>query len=150
MQSYGLTEAEQKFGIQFPAGFDESALIEKQEAQKEEYQNFANITSTYTYSNAKAPGANVVGTVLNMDDVPVSGALISVADLNIYTDKDGKFQIKNMPENVYDWYVSAEGYENAEYLNYSISLVCGTNIFKFRLDPEQKIFKDRAAMLGIS
>ena len=137
------SDLEQKFGIQFPPEVDENTFAEKRAERRAEYENFADADSTYAYPETKSMSVNVVGTVLTTEDIPVPGAMVSVAGLNVYTDDKGRFQIKDMPKGTYDWYISAEGYQGSEYLNYSLSYYGGTNIFKFRLDPEEKIIKEK-------
>ena len=48
-----------------------------------------------------------------------------------------------MPDGKYDWVISADGYETAEYLNYEIDVAGGTNIFTFYLSKDEQIQKDR-------
>lgn len=87
---------------------------------------------------------NVVGMVFDMsNDIPITNATIHINGSNIHVDENGRFQIPNMPDGKYDWVISADGYETAEYLNYEIDVAGGTNIFTFYLSKDEQIQKDR-------
>lgn len=111
--------------------------------------NFANYASNrgvsmMNLSENISNTVNVVGMVFDMsNDIPITNATIHINGSNIHVDENGRFQIPNMPDGKYDWVISADGYETAEYLNYEIDVAGGTNIFTFYLSKDEQIQKDR-------
>lgn len=90
-------------------------------------------------------GANVVGTVLEKETgQPISNATIAVdGDTLVTTDSTGRFQICNVPNGTYTWNVSASGYQDACYLNYTVDWLSGTDIFTFEISKTHEIIIDR-------
>ena len=111
--------------------------------------NFANYASNrgvsmMNLSENISNTVNVVGMVFDMsNDIPITNATIHINGSNIHVDENGRLQIPNMPDGKYDWVISADGYETAEYLNYEIDVAGGTNIFTFYLSKDEQIQKDR-------
>lgn len=123
-----------------------------QEDRDNNFIKYASPDATTTLSSNSASAmnkssdgsANVVGVVLDTADKPISGATIYANDQKIIsTGKDGRFQITNMPNAIYDWKISAPGYEDSHYLNYPVDGSAGANIFKFRLDTDNPTVVDR-------
>ena len=100
-----------------------------------------------TYS--RNDGANVVGVVLDETTrEPVENAAISVnGTVLVYTDENGRFQIKNMPDGTYDWKVSKSGYQDSLYENYDVAWENRVDIFNFMLSQDAPISKDRIDIL---
>ncbi|MDR2545931.1 MAG: carboxypeptidase regulatory-like domain-containing protein [Lachnospiraceae bacterium] len=89
---------------------------------------------------------NVVGIVLdsvNGEALPTATILaVGSTSIEIFSDANGKFNIQNMPCDIYNWYISADGYRNAEYHNYSID-IGDTIIFTFFLNAHEEIHVNR-------
>ncbi|MBE6031893.1 MAG: carboxypeptidase regulatory-like domain-containing protein [Clostridiales bacterium] len=92
---------------------------------------------------------NIVGIVADRDTQKmIAGASIWVdGEKYVKTGKDGRFQIKNLPDGNYEWAVTARGYEKAVYLNYSVHHADGASIFTFYIDKEEPIVQDREDIL---
>ena len=89
--------------------------------------------------------SNVVGMVLDLyTKQPIANAKINANGVELVsTDKDGRFQIVNLPDGKYDWEVSADGYKNGTYLNYVVTNAGGTNIFEFKICDDREFFVNR-------
>ncbi|MDE6108001.1 MAG: carboxypeptidase regulatory-like domain-containing protein [Oscillospiraceae bacterium] len=104
-----------------------------------------NLLTTYFI----AEGANVVGIVLDCEtSKPVVGAEIHVmgdnnVNLVFSTDKQGRFQITNMPNAKYDWMILAPNYVDATYKAYDVDSHDGTTIFTFYISSNRAIVKNR-------
>ncbi|MCI8538264.1 MAG: hypothetical protein HFF18_06320 [Oscillospiraceae bacterium] len=115
------------------------------------FSNYADENSTVDLPSPLASGddiydyANVVGVVLDYDtNIPIADATVMVGGrLTVTTDKDGRFQIKNMPNGTYDWTVTADGYHGSFYLNYPVDGSDGANIFTFCADKNDSLEFDR-------
>lgn len=117
---------------------------------EEGFQNYARTDATVdlamsrqTFSDSDL--ANVVGVVKDYDtETLIAGATISVDGESIVaTGSDGRFQIKNIPSGVYDWEVSATGYQVANYINYDVDSADGTTIFTFYINDDSAVSQDR-------
>lgn len=88
--------------------------------------------------------SNVVGIVQDFDSqLTVAGATVSVNGIvSVTTGSDGRFQIPNMPDGVYDWSISADGYLSSVYSNYSVDHFEGTTIFTFNISKNADMSKD--------
>lgn len=88
--------------------------------------------------------SNVVGVVQDFESqTPISGASVSVdGNFTLTTGSDGRFQITNMPDGVYDWNVSADGYLSSTYSNYCIDHLDGTTIFTFNISVSKDMSHD--------
>lgn len=89
--------------------------------------------------------SNVVGVVQDFESQsPISGATVSVDGVfTLTTDSDGRFQITNMPDGVYDWNISADGYISSTYSNYCVDHLDRTTIFTFDVSVSRDMSKDR-------
>lgn len=89
--------------------------------------------------------ANVVGVVKDYDtEELVRDAAISVnGEQVVITGEDGRFQIKNMASDIYNWEISAAGYCIANYNNYVVDSADGTTIFTFYINRNSAVFQDR-------
>lgn len=124
--------------------------------QKDLEQNFMNYAegeSTVTFptiptGSSGEPGANVVGVVLEFEtEAPVSNAAVAVDGQAVaVSGEDGRFQITNIPNGTYDWTVTAAGYEESRYLNYSVDYLDGANIFTFYISRDEVFFEDRETL----
>ena len=85
--------------------------------------------------------ANVVGVVLDIEnDNPIANACIYIdGEFIVTTGSDGRFQITNLPNGVYDWKVTSDTHQTAQFLNYSVDDASRTNIFMFYADSDSKI-----------
>lgn len=115
------------------------------------YRDFADYAapdSTVTLPELSAdldcPTANVVGVVLDaLDDTPIPNASIYANDTLLVTSgADGRFQITNLPDGVYDWKITSDAYETARYLNYTVDGLDGANIFTFYLERDREVTVD--------
>lgn len=88
--------------------------------------------------------SNVVGIVQDFESqLPISGATVSVnGTVSVTTGSDGRFQIPNMPDGVYDWRISADGYNSSLYSNYSVDHLEGTTIFTFDISTKKDMSQD--------
>lgn len=111
---------------------------------EQDFMNYAEEESTVTFptipaGNAGEPGANVVGVVLEFEtEAPVSNAEVAVdGQAVVVSGEDGRFQITNTPNGTYDWTVTAAGYKEGRYLNYSVDYLDGANIFTFYISRDE-------------
>ena len=123
-------------------------------SQKDLNDNFLHYTQGDSRADLPQPDhieevANVVGVVLDQDtNRPVSDATIFVDETALVcTGDDGRFQITNLPNGIYDWRVAAAGYYDAQYLNYSVHWADGADIFTFYLSDSISIVKERESIL---
>lgn len=105
----------------------------------------ARISLPSVYTGIDSDVSNVVGVVLDFEaDTPISGAVVFANGTELLTtDSDGRFQITNLPDGEYDWEVTADGYMNGSYLNYTVSNAGGTNIFRFYLSQNMEYTSDQ-------
>lgn len=120
---------------------------------KDRFRNYASSQACVTLPkayNQDSTTANVVGVVLDYyDETPVAGATISVnGSTLVVTDSDGRFQITNMPDGKYDWNISATGFCESNYYNYTVDSFSGTNIFTFYLNEKETVDVDRNEFFG--
>ncbi len=89
--------------------------------------------------------SNVIGIVQDFESqTPISGATVSVDGIfSVTTGSDGRFQISNMPDGVYDWNISTDGYCSSTYSNYYVDHLEGTTIFTFDVSVSRDMSKDR-------
>ncbi|MBE6031890.1 MAG: carboxypeptidase-like regulatory domain-containing protein [Clostridiales bacterium] len=109
------------------------------------FSDYAEKGATIVYPE-RENGCNVVGVVVDFSkNQLVRGAKIYLnGQYIVSTGQDGRFQIKNLPEGVYDWEIRAVGYyKQAEYLNYSILHENGANIFTLFVDKQMDILLDQ-------
>ena len=118
------------------------------------FQNYASTSSLVNLSDEtmevnETGISNAIGTVFqNNTEEPISEATINVIDAEteisvaiVQTDDEGRFQIIGLPDAVYNWEVSCEGYEIAKYNGYDVCAGEITSIFTFYLSDTEKISK---------
>ena len=94
--------------------------------------------------------ANVVGVVIDHEtDELIAGAKVIInGDYIVTTGSDGRFQIRNLSSDTYDWSIEAPGYCKASYLNYEVDHYGGTNIFTFEISKNKSLVKDRVDVMA--
>ena len=99
------------------------------------FNGYADKSATRVYPEGENT-SNVVGVVVDFSkNRLIRGAKIYLnGKYVVSTGQDGRFQIKNLPDGVYDWDVTAMGYKAAEYNNYTVHHDSGTNIFTLFVD----------------
>lgn len=116
----------------------------KQDDIDTNFVNYASGESRNTlpnvYTGIDSEVSNVVGVVLEFEtDEPIGEAIVSANGNDIVvTDIDGRFQITNMPDGVYDWTIQADGYQDGIYENYVVTSAGGTNIYRFYLSKDME------------
>lgn len=122
-------------------------------SQKDLNDNFLHYTQGDSRADLPQPdhieeAANAVGVVLDQDtNRPVSGATIFVDETALVcTGDDGRFQITNLPNGVYNWRIAAADYYDSQYLNYSVHWADGADIFTFYLSDSASIVKERESI----
>lgn len=122
-------------------------------SQKDLNDNFLHYTQGDSRADLPQPDnieevANAVGVVLEQDtNRPVSGATIFVDETALVcTGDDGRFQITNLPNGVYNWRIAAADYYDSQYLNYSVHWADGADIFTFYLSDSASIVKERESI----
>lgn len=116
----------------------------KQDDIDTNFVNYASGESRNTlpnvYTGIDSEVSNVVGVVLDFEtDEPIGEAIVSANGNDIVvTDIDGRFQITNMPDGIYDWTIQADGYQDGIYENYVVTSAGGTNIYRFYLSKEME------------
>lgn len=114
------------------------------------FQAYADNSATIYIPTAKnASFSNVVGVVLSdEDETPISNATITVNNISVSTDAEGRFNIVNLPCGKYDWHISADGFGTSTYLGYPVDDLVGANIYQFYLFKNKDFTKTRQVMNG--
>lgn len=119
---------------------EDNATISIDGVDAQTHTYYDSVTDT-TFSGT----STVVGVVRDFESQsPISGATVSVDGVfTLTTDSDGRFRITNMPDGVYDWNISADGYISSTYSNYCVDHLDGTTIFTFDVSASRDMSKDR-------
>lgn len=126
----------------FKERMEESLLYTDEDVEKN-FEDYADVsyTSPTTLSQEETKLSNVVGTVFDKENSkPVEGVKIFVNDEEMAeTDKSGRFQIRNLPDGLYNWKLLKEGYYQAEYNGYGVNAIWGASIFNFHISKDKTI-----------
>ena len=112
--------------------------------QMDREQNFLHYAESISTPTLKAEnsstGSNTVGTVIDSEtNEPIENVeLITNTGIIVKTDRNGRFQVKNLPDGKYTWTLSAKHYLDAKYKDYPV-LSIGTNIYLFKLSKNRAI-----------
>lgn len=126
----------------FNKRIEESLLYTDEDVEKN-FEDYADVsyTSPVTPNQEETKPSNVVGTVFDEENSNlVEGVSILVNDEKMAeTDKSGRFQIRNLPDGLYNWKLSKEGYCEAEYNGYGVNAIFGASIFLFHISKDKPI-----------
>lgn len=130
--------------------YSESPALTQEDVDNN-YQNYADESATYYFQEGKrtvAESVNCVGTVMDWDRedrIVIPKATIEFnGERIIVTDKNGRFQIPDLPAGEYDCIIRADGYKDAKYLNMRIDNVGSSVIGFFYISAQIDIVEDHS------
>ena len=145
--STAMSELPDETDEKFELAFESPAFT--QEDFDNNFQSYADVTSTIYATEKNAAFSNVVGVVLDdRDETPIPNATISVNGITVSTDAEGRFNIFNLPCGNYDWQISADGFGTSTYLGYPVDDLVNANIYQFYLFVNRDFTKTRQVMSG--
>jgi len=114
---------------------------------EDNFENYASGNSRVTLKQRQNDNltCNVVGVVVDKNTEAYIDNAVIYANNEILatTDKNGRFQVTNLPNGVYNFEISVSNYAKSTYLNYPVDGRDGTNIFTFNVDANNSIYVNR-------
>lgn len=110
------------------------------------FYNYAEWDSVHNFNDSN--GARVVGVVYDEDSEEyIKNAWIENMELGfkVKTDKNGRFEINNLPDGEYTWIVKAPGYKGSTYSSFPVNKALGASIYRFSLSSNRAIHSDLKA-----
>lgn len=121
----------------------ESKMEAKAFTEKDKAQGFYNYAEWDAVHNQNDPnGARVVGVVYDEETEEfVKNAWIENLELDfkVKADKNGRFEINNLPDGEYTWIVRAPGYKGSTFASFPVNKVLGASIYRFALSSKRSI-----------
>lgn len=104
------------------------------------FYSYADYDSALNFNDPN--GGRVVGIVYDeMTEEPVTNAWIENLELGfkVKTDKNGRFEINNLPDGEYTWIVKGPGYKGSTYASFPVNKALGASIFRFALSSQRSV-----------
>lgn len=104
------------------------------------FYNYADYDSVHNYYDAN--GGRAVGVVYDeLTEEFVKNAWVENLELGfkVKTDKNGRFEVDNLPDGEYTWIVKAPGYKGSTYAEYPVNQIFGASIYSFALSSKRTI-----------
>lgn len=104
------------------------------------FYNYAEYDAVYNY-NANSFG-RAVGIVYDEEtEEYVKNAWVENLELDfkVKTDKNGRFEINNLPDGEYTWVVKAPGYKGSTFASFPVESTVGASIYRFALSSKRSI-----------
>lgn len=104
------------------------------------FYNYADYDAVLNFNDPN--GARAVGVVYDeMTEEYVKNAWVENLELGfkVKTDKNGRFEIQNLPDGEYTWIVKAPGYKGSTYASFPVAKDLGAAIYRFALSSKRSI-----------
>lgn len=137
--AFAATSKTNEFGEIVKISQKEVQAFNEKDIEKGFY-NYADYDAVMNINDAN--GSQVVGVVYDEDTEDyVKNAWIENLELGfkVKTDKNGRFEIQNMPDGEYTWIVKAPGYKGSTYASFPVVKAFGATIYRFALSDDRTI-----------